>query len=114
MASQQPTRKATLSLYRGMIRASRSFASYNFRLYFIRNTRAKFRLAAVESDPARTKMAYDELSRELAVLKRAAVVNRLFEGPKLIIEKPKVIIGGGGAGMEASAGGGVGQSHRRQ
>ena len=90
-----------------MLRVSRSFSSYNFRLYFIRNTRAKFRLAVSETDPSRWKIAYDELSQGLAVLRRAAVVNRLFEGPKLVVEKPKVIVGDRGARMGTNIGGGA-------
>ncbi len=86
-------KQAASSLYRNMLRVSRSFSSYNFRLYFIRNTRTKFRLAVAETDPSRMNTAYDELSRELAVLRRAAIVNRLFEGPKLVVEKPKVFAG---------------------
>lgn len=49
---------------------------------------------------------YDTESKELEVIKRAAEVNRMFEGPKLVVEHARPIEGGGGAGMEASAGGG--------
>lgn len=40
------------------------------------------------------------------MVRRAAEVNRAFEGPKLVVEHAEPITGGGGAGMEASAGGG--------
>lgn len=43
---------------------------------------------------------------ELEVLKRAAEINRMYEGPKLVVEHARPITSGGGAGMEASAGGG--------
>ena len=49
---------------------------------------------------------YDGHVKELEVLKRSADVNRMFEGPKLVVEHPRIITSGGGAGMEASAGGG--------
>ncbi|KAF8324010.1 hypothetical protein DL93DRAFT_2070200 [Clavulina sp. PMI_390] len=104
-AVSAPSRHAVLSLYANMLRTSRSFASYNFRTYFVRNTRVKFRAAATETDPQRIQSFYDQMTNELAVLKRSAVVNRLFEGPKLVVEKPRVTVGGGGAGMEAATGG---------
>ncbi|KAG8888094.1 hypothetical protein FRB99_004160 [Tulasnella sp. 403] len=100
-----PTRANIISLYTSMLRTSRTFASYNFRTYFLRNTRTKFRAHMDEKDPARVAEWYKKGLEELEVLKRAAIVNRVYEGPKLVVEKPKVTVGGGGAGMEASAGG---------
>lgn len=70
----------------------------------MRNARVKFRQAATETDATRIRTFYDEMSNELKVLRRSAVVNRLFEGPKLVVEKPKTMTGGG-AGMEAGTGG---------
>lgn len=32
-------------------------------------------------------------------------MNRMYEGEKLVVERPQLIIGGGGAGAEASVGG---------
>lgn len=103
--STTPSRHAILSLYSNMLRTSRSFASYNFRTYFIRNARVKFRQAATETDPARIQAFCNQMTNELKVLQRSVVVNRLFEGPKLVVEKARPIVGGGGAGMEAGAGG---------
>ena len=48
---------------------------------------------------------YEEKKAELEVLKRASEVNRQFAGPKLVVEHARPITSGGGAGMEASAGG---------
>jgi len=104
-----PTRNQVLSLYTSMLRTSRTFASYNFRNYFIRRTRQVFREHAGETDPARARQFLDEGLKELEVLRRAAVVNRLYEGPKLVVEKERLGraagLGGGGGGMEASVGG---------
>jgi len=105
MSTTLPSRMARISLYANLLRASRAFASYNFRTYFLRDTRMKFRLAAAQSDPAAIQSSYDDFAAQLKVLKRAAIVNRLFEGPKLVVERTKVIVGGGGAGMEAGTGG---------
>jgi hypothetical protein len=103
----KPSKQAILNLYANMLRTSRSFASYNFRTYFLRNTRVKFRQAAPETDPIRIRQFYDQMSDELKVLRRSAVLNKLYEGPKLVVEKPKIATGtgGGGAGMEAGVGG---------
>ncbi|KAG8934824.1 hypothetical protein FRC03_009520 [Tulasnella sp. 419] len=98
-----PSRNMIISLYGDLLRTSRSFASYNFRNYFIRNTRLRFRENLNEKDPVKIQQLYDEGRKELEVLTRAAVVNRLYEGPRLVVEKSKLRVGGGGAGMEASA-----------
>lgn len=39
------------------------------------------------------------------MLRRAALTNRMYEGERLVVEKPVLIVGGGGAGAEASVGG---------
>jgi hypothetical protein len=57
-------------------------------------------------DPTKLAIFYAEKQAELEVLKRAAEVNRMYEGPKLVVEHAQPITSGGGAGMEASAGGG--------
>ncbi|KZT60007.1 hypothetical protein CALCODRAFT_492997 [Calocera cornea HHB12733] len=104
-----PTRSQVLGLYTTMLRTSRTFASYNFRNYFIRRTKEKFREHANETNPAKVSELYQDGMKELEVLRRAAVVNRLYEGPKLVVEKERLGraagLGGGGAGMEASVGG---------
>ncbi|CAE6410411.1 unnamed protein product [Rhizoctonia solani] len=100
-----PSRAQILSLYGAMIRTSRSFSSYNFRNYFLRRTRTQFHEHLNEKDPAQIRTFYDTGLRELEVLKRCAIVNRLYEGPRLVVER-KPIVAGGGAGVEASVGGG--------
>ncbi|KZO94692.1 hypothetical protein CALVIDRAFT_538805 [Calocera viscosa TUFC12733] len=104
-----PTRSQVLGLYTTMLRTSRTFASYNFRNYFLRRTKEKFRQYASETDPAKATQFFQEGVKELEVLRRAAVVNRLYEGPKLVVEKERLGraagFGGGGSGMEASVGG---------
>ncbi|KAM0747278.1 hypothetical protein T439DRAFT_329027 [Meredithblackwellia eburnea MCA 4105] len=155
------TRTHLLALYREQLRASYAFESYNFRNYFIRKTRDKFRtelpslldaaysasstgaaaastsssqpseapasdsiyaptssssspnppevLASGNTTPeARLRAWYAESLAELGVMSRAAVVNRLYESPKLVVEvsRGQPAVGGGGAGAEASYGGG--------
>ncbi|GAA5899361.1 hypothetical protein JCM8208_001627 [Rhodotorula glutinis] len=149
------SRTHLLALYKEQLRVAHSFGSYNFREYFIRRTRNKFRAelpalldaayaspsssatstsslssapsssapqastssaptTATEADPpARTpedrlREWYTESLGELAVMARAAIVNGMYEAPKLVIEGRgrAMAVGGGGAGAEASYGGG--------
>ncbi|KAI9635325.1 putative mitochondrion protein, partial [Dioszegia hungarica] len=101
------------ALYKATHASASRFASYNFHNYFVRRTDETFRpvIQSLESDPksmtpeAVTRFL-EERGQELEVLKRSAEVNRLYEGPKLVVEHATPITGGGGAGAEAAAGGG--------
>jgi hypothetical protein len=57
------------------------------------------------TDEERLRVFYETAKRDLDVLRRAALTNRMYEGEKLVVEKPRLIVGGGGAGAEASTGG---------
>lgn len=57
------------------------------------------------SDEDRVRVFYETAKKDLDVLRRAALTNRMYEGEKLVVEKPVLIVGGGGAGAEASTGG---------
>ncbi|CAD6885537.1 unnamed protein product [Tilletia controversa] len=161
MTTAAPTRQQILRLYRRYLSTSQSFASYNFRTYFLRRSRDMFRSALLPASEATTaspfskaasvtapvvpaslvhapistpagaspfgtslaaslqhkesssgtpeeRLAafYERASAELDALRRAAVVNRLYQGERLVVEEPRLIIGGGGSGAEASVGGG--------
>lgn len=62
--------------------------------------------AASLTDSEKLSKFYQTALADLQVLQRSALMNRLYEGEKLVVEKPKLIVGGGGAGAEASVGGG--------
>ncbi|GAA5882024.1 hypothetical protein JCM3774_003249, partial [Rhodotorula dairenensis] len=148
------TRTHLLALYKEELRVAHSFASYNFKQYFLRRTRNKFRTelpalldaayanssssssasslassssdssssahptasssaTAVSSTPTtsagartpedRLREWYADSLSELAVMARSAIVNSMYEAPKLVVEgKGRVMTaGGGGAGAEA-------------
>lgn len=57
------------------------------------------------SEEERLIAFYNTAKSDLQVLKRAALTNRMYEGEKLVVEKPQLIVGGGGSGAEASVGG---------
>ena len=42
-----------------------------------------------ENDPAKLSSFYNERVKELAVIKRSAIVNSLYGGWKLVVEEPK-------------------------
>lgn len=128
------TRTHLLALYKEQLRTANSFASYNFKQYFLRRTRDKFRneLPALldsnyaipsstsstssstpttttsssstsSSNEERLRSWYQETISELSVMARSAIVNGMYEAPKLVVEgRGKVMaVGGGGAGAEA-------------
>ncbi|KAE8538598.1 hypothetical protein D1P53_004960 [Cryptococcus gattii VGV] len=113
-----PTVQQIQSLYSATVTASQRFASYNFHKYFLRRTDEVFKpvlasLAPPASsapsnpvDPSKLARFYEHQKTQLEILERASKVNRMYEGPKLVVEHARPITSGGGAGMEASAGGG--------
>ena len=111
-----PTVSQIQTLYKSTLTASSRFASYNYRTHFLRRTDEIFKPFIARLDPAtlssQSKPSEDEIltfyqdqEEQLQVLKRASEVNRAFEGPKLVVEHPRIITGGGGAGAEASMAG---------
>lgn len=150
------TRTHLLALYKEELRVAHSFGSYNFKQYFIRRARHKFRTelpalldaayansssastasasasassssssaspaasapaartdsssvapstdAAARTPEDRLREWYAESLSELAVMARSALINSMYEAPKLVVEgKANVMTGGGGgAGAEA-------------
>jgi len=107
-----PSRKTLLHLYAATLRASRGFSSYNFRNYFLVRTKDAFRGIQVrnsptrvllvhppdvpkrplqnESDPTKLSSFYHTALEDLAVLKRSAIVNSVYGGRKLVVEKDKI------------------------
>ncbi|KAG6332261.1 hypothetical protein ID866_6825 [Astraeus odoratus] len=81
-----PTRQALLSTYSSTLRAARSFASYNFRNYFVLRAREIFRGIQAEGDPMKVSLTYERAVTELAMLRRSAIVNQLYRGLPLPIE----------------------------
>jgi hypothetical protein len=113
-----PTLPQIQSLYNATLTASSRFGSYNYHSFFTYRTNETFKpiLDALDPQPGSTPVPqpdptvlakfYEKKQAELEVLKRAAEVNVMFAGPKLVVEHARPITSGGGAGMEASAGGG--------
>ncbi|TIA88448.1 hypothetical protein E3P99_02579 [Wallemia hederae] len=114
--ASQINRHHLLALFRAMQRSATRFSSYNFRHYFLRRNRVAFRgflgihpvgtpTTGKAADQGAVNAFYAQQRDQLDVISRAAAVNRMFEGERLVVERPRIITSGGGAGMEASAGG---------
>ncbi|KAI9507271.1 hypothetical protein F5148DRAFT_1206661 [Russula earlei] len=88
--SNPPSAKSILHLYASTLRTCRTFSSYNFREYFLRRTKSTFREIQKEQDPVRLAALYNESVKELAVLKRGAIVNQLYGGWTLAVEKQNI------------------------
>lgn len=112
-----PTVQQIKSLYNATLTTASRFSSYNFHNYFTYRTNEMFKpiLSAIDPQPGSTPVSqpdsntlakfYEEKQAELQVMKRASETNRMFAGPKLVVEHAQPITSGGGAGMEASSGG---------
>lgn len=81
-----PTREALQTLYANTLRTSQSFASYNFRSYFVKRTHDLFRAAQAEEDPNKIGAFVEAKKKELEVLKRSALINQMYGGRKLVVE----------------------------
>ena len=84
-AASPITRQRVLTLYHSYLRSAQSFQSYNFREYFVRRTRHRFReelprlIASSSGSNERLQAWWDEAERDLAQIKRAALVNRMYQ-----------------------------------
>ncbi|KZT64313.1 hypothetical protein DAEQUDRAFT_678740 [Daedalea quercina L-15889] len=85
-----PTKQALTELFNATMHTSREFSSYNFRNYFVRRTKGAFQSIENETDPTKLSAFYNDKTKELAVLKRSAIVNQLYGGRQLVVEKQNV------------------------
>lgn len=95
----RPSAQQLDQLYKQTLAASKRFASYNFREYFVRRTNERFTPLLSSSDTSGNVDAsvdqkwWEKRVQELDVLKRAGEVNRTFQGPKMVIEHARPITG---------------------
>lgn len=74
-------------LYKAWQETANSFKSYNFKEYFLRQADRKFQAAFPFHASQQEQTQYlKQVQQDLAVLKRAALVNSLYEAPKLVVE----------------------------
>lgn len=78
------TSTQVLGLYRSLLRNSYKFQHYNFREYFLRQTKGEFRKNRAVPD---NQILVEDAMKELAVLKRQAAVSQMYHFDKLVVEK---------------------------
>ncbi|KAJ8098002.1 complex 1 protein-domain-containing protein [Lipomyces tetrasporus] len=80
------TSQAVLSLYRSLLRTSRSFEGYNFRAYAVRRTRDGFRVHKDETDPRMIEILLRQAEEQLAVLKRQTAISQMYKFDRVVVE----------------------------
>ena len=78
------SKAAILQLYRATRKDASHFKNYNFREYFLRNTRRKFE-AAASLNQEQLAAFIKEAEKEALVIKRQAIVNSLYDEDNSII-----------------------------
>ncbi|KAJ2764032.1 hypothetical protein IWQ56_004636, partial [Coemansia nantahalensis] len=81
-------------LYRQSLRAAQQFETYNFRKYFYRRARDRFRGLAGATDAAAADSAVAAARAELAVVRRQGALNRMFAHRHTVIEADPRYAGG--------------------
>jgi hypothetical protein len=92
----RPSSQQIRQLYDQTLAASKQFASYNFRSYFVRRTNEKFTPLLSADSSSTTNLDekwWQARVEELNVLKRSGEVNKTFQGPKLVVEHAMPITG---------------------
>lgn len=78
---------AAEQLYTSYKETANTFKSYNFKEYFLRQADRKFQQAfPFDASPEQTQAYLKQAEQDLAVLRRAAIVNALYEAPRLVVE----------------------------
>ncbi|KAJ1821513.1 hypothetical protein LPJ56_001146 [Coemansia sp. RSA 2599] len=82
------SRTQIIKLYRDSLRAAQGFETYNFRKYFYRRTHDRFRdaMSRIGKGELEAEKAVGEARRELEVLQRQSLVNRLFAHNRTVLE----------------------------
>ncbi|OAD57090.1 LYR motif-containing protein 4 [Eufriesea mexicana] len=80
------SRSAILSLYRNLIRESRKWNSYNYRMYALRKIRHEFQQNKAIQDQGKIDECYNKGLETLQVIKRQVTIGNLYSTRPLIIE----------------------------
>lgn len=75
MTATPPSKGQVLSLYRNLLRASKLFHAYNYRMYVSRRARDGFRANAGIQDPLRISALFEAGSRDLEVARRQVIAS---------------------------------------
>jgi LYR motif-containing protein 4 len=81
--------KDILNLYKNLIRESKKFSNFNYRMYALRRVRDAFRENQNLTDQAKVEEVFKYGLKNLDIIKRQVVVNQLFKSNNLVIENEK-------------------------
>ncbi|XP_076014323.1 LYR motif-containing protein 4 [Genypterus blacodes] len=76
-----------ISLYRMLLRESKKFPSYNYRMYALRRVRDAFRDNQNVSDPKAVEGLIKEGQQTLAVIQRQAAIGKMYGSQKVVVEQ---------------------------
>ncbi|XP_003488570.1 LYR motif-containing protein 4 [Bombus vosnesenskii] len=80
------SRKVILSLYRNLIRESKKWNSYNYRMYALRKIRHEFQQNKTIQDKEKINECYNRGLESLQIIKRQVTIGNLYSTRPLIIE----------------------------
>lgn len=80
-------RAVILQLYKSLLKEANCFTTYNFRMYALRRIRDAFKENMCLTDETSIKSAVDDAVKNLAVIKRQAILSHLYKTEKLVIEQ---------------------------
>ncbi|CAK9821149.1 LYR motif-containing protein 4 [Anthophora plagiata] len=82
-------RDIILRLYRSLIRESKKWSSYNYRMYALRKIRHEFQENKTIQDKNRISECYTKGLEDLEMIKRQVTIGNLYSTRPLIIETQK-------------------------
>ena len=80
------SRTSVLTLYRQILRESKSVADYNFREYALRRVREEVREASTISGADAITLAYQQGRQQLLMVRRQASISSMFPQDKHAME----------------------------
>ncbi|EFN65749.1 LYR motif-containing protein 4 [Camponotus floridanus] len=81
-----PSRTAILHLYRDLIRESKKWSSYNYRMYALRKIRYEFKESKTLTDEEKIRQCYAKGQETLAMIKKQVILGSLYNTRPLVIE----------------------------
>uniref|UniRef100_A0A3B4BZL4 Complex 1 LYR protein domain-containing protein n=1 Tax=Pygocentrus nattereri TaxID=42514 RepID=A0A3B4BZL4_PYGNA len=79
-----------LSLYRRLLKESRSFPPYNYRTYALRRVRDAFRENRSVEDPKALEQLLNKACDSLAIIQRQVSIRKMYETQQTVVEpEPK-------------------------
>lgn len=84
MATMSPLR-----LYRNMLKASKSFADYNFRTYFYAHTKDSFRGLKGLTDKTAVDTKLAQMHEQLGMLQRQSTISQMYASAQCLMDSKR-------------------------